>query len=165
MEIKFKIIGYVKHNFSEEQVRGSIEGVRATIEVLSEYEKGLDEIEGFSHLIIISYLNKSNRELLKVKPKRLLLFGLKEDELPEVGVFSTDSPSRPNPIGVSIVKLIERKGRELKVDNCDLFNGTPVLDIKPVTSDKVPENVSFPEWHRKLLELVKKRSGKDLLTV
>jgi conserved hypothetical protein TIGR00104 len=165
VEIKFKIIGHVSHEFSDDQVRNSFKGVKAKIEIDPKYEDGLEGIDGFSHLILVSYLNKPHRELLKVKPKRLLLFGLDENDLPEIGVFATDSPSRPNPIGISVVKLIERKGRELIVDNCDLFNETPILDIKPLTQDKVPEKISFPEWHTKLLELVKKKSGINLQTV
>jgi len=82
-----------------------------------------------------------------------------------VGVFCTDSPMRPNPIGISVVRFIERKGNVLIIDNCDLFNNTPILDIKPLTLDKIPEKVFFPEWYSALIKLIKDRKGIDLKVI
>jgi len=96
--------------------------VEGTIEVGEEYEEGLDGIDGFSHLTIIYYLHKNRKSKLRTVP-------LLEKE--ERGIFGTRSPSRPNHIGVSTVKLLSRDGRILKVKGLDMFDGTPVLDIKP----------------------------------
>ena len=65
-----------------------------------------------------------------MKPRRLVNRGFKLEDLPLLGVFALDSPTRPNPIGLTLVRLLERNGRFLKVSGLDFFNGTPVLDIK-----------------------------------
>jgi len=96
--------------------------VEGTIEVDEEYEQGLDGIEGFSHLSIIYYLHRNRKSKLRTVP-------LLEKE--ERGIFGTRSPSRPNHLGVSTVRLLSRKGRVLRVKGVDMFDGTPVLDIKP----------------------------------
>ncbi|MEM0174165.1 MAG: tRNA (N6-threonylcarbamoyladenosine(37)-N6)-methyltransferase TrmO [Sulfolobaceae archaeon] len=144
--ITFKPIGYISHNFSDEEVRNSHRGVRAKVIVYKEYEEGLRGIEDFSHIILISFLNKVNSYSLIVKPRRLLKLGIKEENLPEVGVFSTDAPIRPNPIGLSVVKLLSREGNVLLVENCDLFNNTPILDIKGFYPSRCPSDYRVPEW-------------------
>ncbi|MEJ2775902.1 tRNA (N6-threonylcarbamoyladenosine(37)-N6)-methyltransferase TrmO [Sulfolobaceae archaeon RB850M] len=160
-----KQIGVVKHKYDDDEVRKSINGVDAVIEIFPEYEEGLKGIDGFSHIIVVSYLDRVKDYVLTVKPRGLLKFGLRLEELPELGVFSTDSPARPNPIGISVVKLKKRVVRELYVEGCDLFNNTPVIDIKPLATDKIPENVRFPDWYERLLRLAKERSGIDLRKV
>jgi tRNA (adenine37-N6)-methyltransferase len=96
--------------------------VEGSIELKPEFEQGLEGIEGFSHLFIIFYMHKNRKAKLKTVP-------LLEEE--ERGIFGTRSPSRPNHIGVSTVRLLSREGRALKVKGLDVFDGTPVLDIKP----------------------------------
>ena len=93
-----------------------------TIEVFKEYEKGLQDVEGFSHLVILYYFHKSKDFSLLGKP-------FLEDKLH--GIFAIRSPHRPNHLGVSVVRLLERKGNLLKVGEIDVFDGTPLLDIKP----------------------------------
>jgi tRNA-Thr(GGU) m(6)t(6)A37 methyltransferase TsaA len=144
--VNLEPIGFVKHNYPDEEVRKSSRGVEAEVIVKEEYTEGLKGIEEFSHIILISFLNKSSSFKLKVKPKRLMTLGLREEEIPEVGVFTTDSPSRPNPIGLSTVKLIWVKGNILKVENCDLYNETPILDIKGFYPHRCPEHYMLPEW-------------------
>ena len=165
MEIVLKPIGIVRTSFSDEEVKNSWEGVEGVIEIFEEYAKGLEGIEGFSHIIVLAYLHKTaekQRKVLKVKHRRLRRFGIKIDDIPEVGVFCTDSPHRPNPIALTVVELVKREGRFLHVKGLDLFNGTPVLDIKPYTSDRVVEEFKVPEW-QKILELrVLKKFGKKL---
>ncbi|MEM2704386.1 MAG: TrmO family methyltransferase, partial [Candidatus Bathyarchaeia archaeon] len=87
--------------------------------------------------------------------RRLRLLGIDVNKLPEVGVFCTDSPHRPNPIALTIVELIERKGRFLRVKSIDLFNGTPILDIKPYTPSRKIEEINLPSWYQKILEEIK----------
>jgi len=96
------------------------------IEVFKEYERGLDDIEGFSHMILIYQFHRSRGFSLKVKP-------LLDDRLR--GLFSTRAPRRPNQIGLSIVKLIRRRGNILFVNGIDVIDGAPLLDIKPYVPD------------------------------
>jgi tRNA-Thr(GGU) m(6)t(6)A37 methyltransferase TsaA len=95
------------------------------LEILPEFELGLTDIEGFSHLIVIWVFDRSHGfELLGTPPS---------DNRPH-GVFATRSPKRPNPIGLTIVELLRREGRLLHVRGVDMLDGTPVLDIKPYLS-------------------------------
>ena len=93
----------------------------AEIDVFKEYEGGLKDIEGFSHLIILFWMHKSKGYSLLVRTPW--------DTEPH-GLFTTRSPHRPNPIGISIVRLIERKGNILRVTGIDAIDGTPLVDIK-----------------------------------
>lgn len=157
---QLKPIGIVHVNLSDEEVKASVEGVEGIIEVYDEYAEGLHGIDGFSHLIVISLLHKVSeiqRRTLKVRPKRLKLLGLKEEDIPEVGVFCTDSPHRPNPLALTIVKLVKVDGRFLKVKGLDLFDGTPVLDIKPYTPSRRIEIIKLPEWYQKILDKLRER--------
>ena len=165
MEIILKPIGVVHDNVSDEDVKSSWEGVEGVVEVFPEYEEGLNGIEGFSHIILITYLHKTteeHRRVLKVKHRRLRRFGIEIDDIPEVGVFCTDSPHRPNPIGLSIVELVKREGRFLYVKGLDLFDGTPVLDIKAYTRDRVVEEIRVPWWVKVLEKRIMEKMGRRL---
>ncbi|QIW22969.1 tRNA (N6-threonylcarbamoyladenosine(37)-N6)-methyltransferase TrmO [Sulfolobus sp. S-194] len=136
---------------------------KGIIEIYKEYTQGLYRLEEFSHIIVISWLNKvseEQRNTLIVKPRGLLKYGFKLEDLPEVGVFCTDSPHRPNPIAVSIVRLIERQENILHVEDLDLFEETPILDIKAFTPARCPDDVKVPKWveeFEKKLEEIKRR--------
>lgn len=154
-EYCFRPIGYVRTKYSDEEVKASFEGVDGYIEVLEEYAEGLRGLEGFSHIIVIAYLHKTTEEqrrVLVVRPRRLVRLGARLEDLPEVGVFATDSPHRPNPIALSILRLISISGRTLEVRNLDLFDGTPVLDIKPYTMSRRIEVPEYPEWYTELIK-------------
>lgn len=99
--------------------------IRGEIEVDPAYAAGLKDISGLSHLIIIFAFHKSGPGHLLVKPPF---------EKRRRGVFSTRSPRRPNPIGMTVVRLLGRRGNILRVSGIDMLDGTPVLDIKPYTS-------------------------------
>jgi tRNA (adenine37-N6)-methyltransferase len=105
-------------------------GSRGLIEVFPEYEEGLDDIEGFSHLHLLYWLHRTKEAEMPVSGAHSLKVVPFLDDVPH-GVFATRSPVRPNPIGLSIVRLIERRGRELFVEDLDVLDGTPLLDIKP----------------------------------
>ena len=92
------------------------------IEIFTEYETGLKDIEGFSHLIILYYFHRSET--------RSLLFTMPLDTTPH-GIFTTRLPNRPNPLGLSVVTLITRQKNILRVKEMDVADKTPVLDIKP----------------------------------
>jgi tRNA-Thr(GGU) m(6)t(6)A37 methyltransferase TsaA len=92
------------------------------IEIFAQYEAGLKDIEGFSHLIILYYFHKCETHSL--------LFKMPLDSVPH-GIFTTRLPCRPNPIGLSVVTLLNREGNILRVKEMDVADGTPVLDMKP----------------------------------
>jgi tRNA-Thr(GGU) m(6)t(6)A37 methyltransferase TsaA len=124
-----KPIGYIRCSYSDtKQVPkglGTVHTMEGVLEVLPEFEKGLQDIEGFSHLYIIWVFDKAQGcELVGKAPT---------DDRPH-GVFSTRSPRRPNPIGLTRVELIKREGASLHLRGIDMLDGTPVLDIKPYTS-------------------------------
>lgn len=102
--------------------RHDAEGV---IELLPEYEAGLVDIDGFSHLFVLWLFHRSTDYDLVATPPI--------DNRPH-GVFATRSPRRPNPIGLTVVKLLRREGKSLHVRGVDMLDGTPVLDIKPYLS-------------------------------
>lgn len=157
-EICFKPIGVVHTNAPIEEIKNSYYGVKGVIEIYPEFEEGLNGLEGFSHIIVIAYLHLTkpeHRRVLRVRHRRLKRFGIKINDLPEVGVFCTDSPHRPNPIALSILRLIARDGRFLHVDGLDLFDGTPVLDIKAYTPDRCIQEIRVPKWFNIISERVK----------
>jgi tRNA (Thr-GGU) A37 N-methylase len=109
----------------------------------------------------LSFLNRLRPEQigpLKVRPRRLLRKGFKLEELSLVGVFAIDSPTRPNPIGLSLVKLLRREGGALMVLGLDCFDGTPVLDIKPYRDDYRVEKYELAEWYRG----IRHKAGRDV---
>lgn len=105
---------------------------RAQVEVYPEYSEGLSDLEGFSHIILVYLFDKSPGFDLKVKP-------FLDDEIR--GVFATRAPRRPNPIGLTTVKLESVEVNILHVSGVDILDGTPLLDIKPY----IPEIDSIPQ--------------------
>lgn len=97
-------------------------GVKGWIEVDPRYEEGLRDLDGFSHVILLYHFHQSSGYQLTVKPFM--------DKTPR-GLFSTRAPRRPNPIGLSIVRLVGLQGYRMEIENVDILDGTPLLDIKP----------------------------------
>ena len=124
MEIKLKPIGVIHSPFKtrEDAIKEKGKETAGQIEVFKEFEQGLEDIDGFSHIIIVWLLHKSEGYSLKVKP--LHYEGLS-------GVFATRHPNRPNPLGVTVVELVKRNRNILKVKGIDTLDETPLLDIKP----------------------------------
>ena len=132
MDVKFKPIGVIHTKGSDIEVKekGDLAG---ELELFPEFEAGLEGIDGYSHLFVIVYFDRLRPEQvgpLKVKPRGLLKRGFTIEELPLLGVFALDSPTRPNPIGLTLVQLISRQGNRLHVKGLDFFDRTPILDIK-----------------------------------
>jgi tRNA (adenine37-N6)-methyltransferase len=152
--MELKPVGVVRTILSNDEVRESWhEGINAEIEICDEYTPALDRIEGFSHLIVLFYLHETTgaqRKTLQARPRRFLRYGLKLEDLPLVGVFCLDSPHRPNPLGLTIVRLLTRQGNVLTVSGLDAFNGTPVLDIKPYTPERCISEFRLPDWYTML---------------
>jgi tRNA-Thr(GGU) m(6)t(6)A37 methyltransferase TsaA len=129
-ELKIRPIGIIHSPFTRpkgtpiQSVAGR--GVRATVEVYPEYAEGLQDLEGFSHLILLYYCHQAKPYSLTVLPFM--------DSVPH-GVFATRAPSRPNPIGLSVVHLVSREKNILTIEEVDILDRTPLLDIKPYISD------------------------------
>jgi len=128
-EWKMRPIGYISSSYSEtKQVPkglGTKHTMEGKLEVLPEFAAGLQDVEGYSHLFVIWVFHEARGfELVGTPPT---------DNVPH-GVFSTRSPRRPNPIGLSVVELIKRDGATLHLRGVDMLDGTPVLDIKPYMS-------------------------------
>jgi tRNA-Thr(GGU) m(6)t(6)A37 methyltransferase TsaA len=113
--------------------RHDAEGV---LEIMSEFEPGLTDLEGFSHIFVLWIFDRAQGyDLIGTPPC---------DNRPH-GVFSTRSPRRPNPIGLTVVELLRREGRLLYVRGVDMLEGTPILDIKPYLSS-VPSEALRRGW-------------------
>ena len=140
MEINLKPIGTVRSSLKERE-RRSAKIVVADIILAPEYEEGLENLEDFSHIVVIFYFHKTNKPApLKVHPKY-------RTEPTPVGVFASRSPDRPNPLGKTTVKLLERRGNILKVQGLDAIDGTPVVDIKPYIPDiDYAPDARLPRW-------------------
>jgi tRNA-Thr(GGU) m(6)t(6)A37 methyltransferase TsaA len=102
------------------------QGAEGTVEIEEEYVEGLADLDGFSHIILLCHFHEARPPRMKVVPFL--------DDVPR-GLFATRAPSRPNPIGLSIVRLTRIEGRTLHVADVDLLDGTPVLDIKPYVGE------------------------------
>lgn len=111
---------------------GAKHEAEGSLEILPEFEDGLTDIEGFSHLFILWAFDRSEGYDLIGSPPF--------DERPH-GVFATRSPRRPNPIALTVVELLSRDGRTLRVRGVDMLDGTPILDIKPYMSSIPPEKL------------------------
>jgi tRNA-Thr(GGU) m(6)t(6)A37 methyltransferase TsaA len=133
-------IGFVKSPFTATKdipkglgARHDADGV---LEILPQFETGLTDIDGFSHLIVVWVFHQAQGfDLLGTPPS---------DNRPH-GVFATRSPRRPNPIALTVVELLGRDGTRLRVRGVDMLDGTPILDIKPYLSS-VPENQLRRGW-------------------
>ena len=125
-EIIYKPIGIIHSPFKD--VKGmpiqttAAQGIAGTIEIEPDYAGGLKDIEGFSHIILIYHFHLSEGYSLEVKP-------FVDDHLH--GVFATRAPRRPNPIGLSVIRLVKVEGSILHIEDVDIVDGTPLLDIKP----------------------------------
>ena len=107
------------------------------VEVFEKYKEGLADIDGFSHIFLVYRFHRSRGFHLKVRP---LLGG------PDRGLFATRYPRRPNQIGVTVVRLVKRRGRTLFVKGVDIVDGAPLLDIKPYVPDAFPKGAVRIGW-------------------
>ncbi len=126
MKIEFSPIGIIHTPFmTAENVPiqpAADNNTNGWIEILDEFTDGLADLEGFSHIYLIFHLHKCTDYKLKVVPFL---------DTEERGIFSTRSPVRPNPVGLSVVKLLSVTGNILKIQGIDILDGTPLIDIKP----------------------------------
>ncbi|RKZ21781.1 tRNA (N6-threonylcarbamoyladenosine(37)-N6)-methyltransferase TrmO [bacterium] len=141
MEIKYRPIGIIHSPFKEPRgtpiQTSAARGIEGVVEIFPEYTEGLKDLEGFSHIILIYHFHLSKKHPLKVKPYL--------DDQPH-GVFATRSPARPNPIGLSVVRLKRIEGNILYVEDVDVVDGTPLLDIKPYVPEFDLKNAESTGW-------------------
>ena len=150
-EICYHPIGVVRSPFKTPkgtpiQPAGSVD-TRGTVELLPEYAEGLQDLEGFSHIILLYHFHKAKEPALKVKP-------FMDDR--EHGIFAQRAPSRPNPIGLSIVRLEKIEGNILYLKDVDLLDGTPLLDIKPYVPEFDIREVTRTGWLEQNVHKLKK---------
>jgi len=130
-------IGYVRSPYQQSSAipkgLGARHDAEGVIELLREFEPGLKDIEGFSHLFILWVFDRADGSSLLATPP--------SDLSRPHGVFATRSPRRPNPIGLTVVELMRRDGASLHVRGVDMLDGTPVLDIKPYMSSVPAEKL------------------------
>ena len=129
LDILFRPIGIIhsKHTCPDKTPIQPVyaKGCKGTAEIHPLYVQGLKDLEGFSHIYLIYYFHRA-------EPMRLILKPFLQDE--SRGIFATRASCRPNPIGFSIVKLIERQGNMLMLEDVDILDQTPLLDIKPYSA-------------------------------
>jgi tRNA-Thr(GGU) m(6)t(6)A37 methyltransferase TsaA len=111
---------------SQTPIQASRSQAKGVVEVYPEYAEGLQDLEGFSHIFLLYAFHESSDYSLLVRP-------FLDDQLR--GLFATRYPARPNPIGLSVVKLTSRIGNSLEIEEVDMLDGTPLLDIKPYVMD------------------------------
>jgi len=140
-EINYRAIGVVHSPFTDPkgtpiQPTGARD-VEGTVDLLPEYTAGLKDIEGFSHIILLYHCHLAKGVSLEVKPYM-------DDRLH--GVFATRAPARPNPIGLSVVRLVRVEGNRLHIRDVDIVDGTPLLDVKPYVPKFDIRQVSSIGW-------------------
>jgi tRNA-Thr(GGU) m(6)t(6)A37 methyltransferase TsaA len=142
--IQLKPIGFVRTEAGLEDLKHRV--ARSELIINKRYSKGLAGVDGFSHLFVLYWLNKTSeteRNILMVHPRHHI-------DIPKQGIFATRSQFRPNPIGLTIVRLLKKVGNRLVVQGLDAYDGTPVLDLKPYDYWDCPKKIRVPNWWKKL---------------
>jgi tRNA-Thr(GGU) m(6)t(6)A37 methyltransferase TsaA len=136
--ISYRPIGVVRNRVTTPPAGGWL-AVRSDIILHEELELSLDDLDGFSHVIVIFHFNSLPNDLPRPLKQRV---GNRE-----VGLFATRHQLRPNPIGMGIARIVHRRKNVLRVRGLDAFNGSPVLDLKPYLPpyDAIPE-AELPDW-------------------
>jgi tRNA-Thr(GGU) m(6)t(6)A37 methyltransferase TsaA len=141
--ISLKPIGFVKNDIKKPRF-GNFADEISEIIVDKKFTESLNGIDDYSHIIIVYWMDKVKDYVIKHRPQG-------NPDVPIVGIFACRCPQRPNPIGVTTVKLIKHQRNKIRVKGLDILNGTPILDIKPYWPqyDKVVKE-KIPNWVNKL---------------
>jgi len=137
-------VGFVQTEAVGKEVRDK--NVISKIIFREEYTEALEGVEEFSHIFVLFWLHEmsdEDRRVMKVHPRG-------RSDMPLLGIFATRSPHRPNPIGLTRVKVLNVEANVVTVQGLDAFDGTPVLDIKPFDSWDTTEDFKVPKWWTKL---------------
>lgn len=145
--VTFKSVGFVESRF-EQQAGTPIQGRMAPEEtgrivIFEEFAEALKDLEGFSHIYVFFKFDRASEKKLRVKPYL---------DTVERGIFATRSPLRPNPLGMTIVRLNRVDGNILEISGVDILNGSPVIDIKPYIPDFDFHNPEKIGWYEKNAE-------------
>jgi tRNA-Thr(GGU) m(6)t(6)A37 methyltransferase TsaA len=156
MNIEFRPIGVIHTPFSKPegmpiQPAGAA-GATGTIEVLEEYQAGLKDLDGFSHIVLLYYFHRSRGFSLHVVPYL---------DTETRGLFATRAPKRPNPIGLSVVQLDKVENGLLHIRNVDMLDGTPLLDIKPYVPEFDAQVEARTGWLENARKHVSSRRADD----
>ncbi|MCK4838242.1 MAG: tRNA (N6-threonylcarbamoyladenosine(37)-N6)-methyltransferase TrmO [Desulfobulbaceae bacterium] len=159
MKIEYLPIGIIHSPFTDlggmPIQPGGAGGVEGSIEVFPQYKDGLQDLDGFSHIILLYHFHQAKGFNLHVVPFM--------DSMSR-GVFATRAPKRPNPIGLSVIRLQKIQGNILYVENIDILDGTPLLDIKPYVpefDEKIEVRVGWLDKVRK--EVLKRKSDRRFM--
>lgn len=149
MQITLEPIGIVRNEHPYGQKPPTWQGTAARIEIDPRWTAALEGLEEFSHISVLCYLH-----LMQGKTPVLQIHPQGNADMPKVGFFATRTPLRPNPISLTVVRLIKREDSVLHVQNLDMYDGTPVLDVKPYLTrgDDQPQ-ATGPEWIYRLWAL------------
>lgn len=156
MKIEFTPIGIIHSPYTE--LRGmpiqpaAAEGVMGTVEVFQEFHAGLKDLAGFSHIVLLYHFHRSQGFSLHVIPFM---------DAQVRGLFATRAPKRPNPIGLSIVRLHRVEEGILHIGNVDIVNGTPLLDIKPYVPEFDAHTDVRTGWLEEARKTVSDRKSDD----
>ena len=151
-KISLMPIGFVETEAVGKEVRDK--NVVSKIVFREDLTEALEGVKEFSHLFVLFWLHRmsnKDKKVMKVHPRG-------RDDMPLLGIYATRTPHRPNPIGLTRVKLLKVEGNIVTVQGLDAFNGTPVLDIKPFDSWDTTEDFKVPAWWKKL---AKERNKKE----
>ena len=144
MKIEYNSIGIVHTPFKDlnniPNQPSQAEGTNGVVEVYPAFQKGLKDLDGFSHIILLCHFHKISEYNLCVVPS---------EETKSRGLFATRSPKRPNPIGFSVVRFNEIHENRLMISDLDILDGTPVLDIKPYFREFEPVVYIKTGWLKK----------------
>jgi len=149
--IKYRQIGIIHSPFKEP--RGTpiqptaASGIDGSVEIFQEYTEGLEDLDGFSHVILVYHFHLCKESSLKIKPYM---------DNQARGVFSTRAPCRPNPIGISVVRLVRIEKNILHIRDIDIIDGTPLLDVKPYVPDFDVRNIEKFGWLEHNVHKIKK---------
>ena len=145
LEITLRPIGRVRNSITDRSmVKGDEwEGVESELAIDPDLAAGLDGLEGFSHIVVIFWMHRSppfSSSHLKVHPRG-------NENLPLTGVFATRSPTRPNSLGMTTVRVLELRGNVLRVKDLDAIDGSPIIDVKPyLPHDDSVSDVKLADW-------------------
>lgn len=156
MDIGYRTIGVI-HSPHQELTGMPIQpaaavGIPGTVEVYPEFQEGLADLDGFSHIILLYHFHRSQGYRLRVVPFL---------DSQQRGLFATRSPQRPNPIGLSVVTLAGVNGNILQIANVDILDGTPLLDIKPFFPDFVEPDALRTGWLATVVENLSSQKSDD----
>jgi len=156
MKIEFQPIGVIHSPFTKPegmpiQSAGGV-GIKGTVEVFEDFQSGLKDLDGFSHIILLYHFHRSHAFSLHLVP-------FMDSELR--GLFATRAPKRPNAIGLSVVQLDKIEDGVLHIQNVDILDGTPLLDIKPYVPEFDAQVEVRTGWLENVRKIVSGRKSDD----